>query len=74
MQANGTEESDIATDATDEIDEEEEDNEELYCRVCDQWFTTLHNKREHLNGRQHFQVIKTLPPKKMKKKKIFSSS
>ncbi|XP_026687454.1 uncharacterized protein LOC108253859 [Diaphorina citri] len=57
LQANGTEESDIATDATDEIDEEEEDNEELYCRVCDQWFTTLHNKREHLNGRQHFQAV-----------------
>uniref|UniRef100_A0A8D8LQD9 High mobility group protein 20A n=1 Tax=Cacopsylla melanoneura TaxID=428564 RepID=A0A8D8LQD9_9HEMI len=57
LQANGTEESDIATDATDEIDEEEEDNDVLYCRVCDQWFTTLHNKREHLNGRQHFQAV-----------------
>lgn len=56
LQANGTEESDIATDATDEIDEDE-DNEELYCRVCDQWFTTLHNKKEHLYGRQHFQAV-----------------
>ncbi|KAI5706042.1 hypothetical protein M8J75_004340 [Diaphorina citri] len=36
LQANGTEESDIATDATDEIDEEEEDNEELYCRAVEQ--------------------------------------
>lgn len=51
--ANGTEESDI--DGTDEIDEE--DNEELYCRACDQWFVSLHNKKEHLYGRQHFQVI-----------------
>ncbi|XP_054265483.1 uncharacterized protein LOC128988311 [Macrosteles quadrilineatus] len=51
---NGTEESDV-TDATDEIDDE--DNEELYCRSCDQWFTTLHNKKEHLYGKQHFQAI-----------------
>ncbi|XP_046385546.1 uncharacterized protein LOC124155610 isoform X2 [Ischnura elegans] len=50
---NGTEESDM--DATDEIDDE--DNEELYCRSCDQWFTTLHNKKEHLYGRQHLQSI-----------------
>ncbi|XP_046661970.1 uncharacterized protein LOC124355079 [Homalodisca vitripennis] len=50
---NGTEESDF--DGTDEIDDE--DNEELYCRACDQWFTTLHNKKEHLYGKQHFQAI-----------------
>ncbi|RZF45042.1 hypothetical protein LSTR_LSTR002003 [Laodelphax striatellus] len=50
LQANGTEESDV--ELTDE-----EDNEELYCRVCDQWFVTLHNKKEHLHGRQHFQNI-----------------
>ncbi|XP_071448415.1 uncharacterized protein [Hetaerina americana] len=53
QQGNGTEESDM--DATDEIDDE--DNEELYCRSCDQWFTTLHNKKEHLYGRQHLQSI-----------------
>ncbi|XP_039282980.1 uncharacterized protein LOC111048758 [Nilaparvata lugens] len=51
--ANGTEESDV--DATDELDEE--DNEELYCRVCNQWFVTMHNKREHLHGTKHFQNI-----------------
>ncbi|XP_075221759.1 uncharacterized protein LOC142324725 [Lycorma delicatula] len=56
LQANGTEESDV--DATDELDDE--DNEELYCRACDQWFTTLHNKKEHLYGRQHFQSISQL--------------
>ncbi|GFG28206.1 hypothetical protein Cfor_07849 [Coptotermes formosanus] len=53
LQGNGTEESDM--DATDEI--EDEDNEELYCRTCDQWFSSLHNKREHLYGRQHLQSI-----------------
>ena len=35
---------------------QDEDNEELYCRTCDQWFSSLHNKREHLYGRQHLQV------------------
>ncbi|KAK7604363.1 hypothetical protein V9T40_005549 [Parthenolecanium corni] len=50
---NGTEESDF--DATDEI--EEEDNEELYCKACDQWFVTFHNKKEHLYGKQHLGKI-----------------
>lgn len=36
---------------------QEEDNEELYCRTCDQWFHNLHNKREHLQGRQHLQSV-----------------
>lgn len=36
---------------------QDEDNEELYCRTCDQWFHNLHNKREHLLGRQHQQSI-----------------
>nr|CAD7433179.1 unnamed protein product [Timema monikensis] len=53
LQENGTEESDM--DATDEI--EDEDNEELYCRICDQWFSSLHNKKEHLYGRQHLLSI-----------------
>lgn len=36
---------------------QEEDNEELYCRTCDQWFHNLHNKREHLQGKQHLQSV-----------------
>nr|XP_018899759.1 PREDICTED: uncharacterized protein LOC109032201 [Bemisia tabaci] len=55
LQANGTEESDI--DAT---DFDEEDNEELYCRACNQWFTSFHNKKEHMYGRQHFQNVKLM--------------
>ncbi|CAL4108992.1 unnamed protein product [Meganyctiphanes norvegica] len=47
-----TEES---SDFTDEIDDD--DSEELYCRICDQWFTSLHNKREHLYGKTHLQAI-----------------
>ncbi|XP_066949190.1 uncharacterized protein [Macrobrachium rosenbergii] len=47
-----TEES---SDFTDEIDDDE--SEELYCRICDQLFTSLHNKRGHLYGKQHLQAI-----------------
>lgn len=47
-----TEES---SDFTDEIDDD--DSEELYCRICDQLFTSLHNKREHLYGKTHLQAI-----------------
>lgn len=53
MQYNVMSESDM--DATDDFDEE--DNEELYCRTCDQWFHNLHNKREHLQGKQHLQSV-----------------
>ncbi|CAH1981496.1 unnamed protein product [Acanthoscelides obtectus] len=53
LQNNVLSESDM--DATDDFDEE--DNEELYCRTCDQWFHNLHNKREHLQGKQHIQAV-----------------
>nr|XP_023021034.1 uncharacterized protein LOC111509505 [Leptinotarsa decemlineata] len=53
LQYNILSESDM--DATDDFDEE--DNEELYCRTCDQWFHNLHNKREHLQGKQHLQSV-----------------
>ncbi|KAG5895658.1 hypothetical protein JTB14_008667 [Gonioctena quinquepunctata] len=53
LQNNVLSESDM--DATDDFDEE--DNEELYCRTCDQWFHNLHNKREHLLGKQHLQSV-----------------
>lgn len=36
---------------------QDEDNEELYCRTCDQWFHNLHNKREHLQGKQHIRSV-----------------
>ncbi|GAB6023303.1 hypothetical protein CHUAL_008107 [Chamberlinius hualienensis] len=34
-----------------------EEFEELYCRICDQFFVTLHNKSEHMYGRQHLQML-----------------
>ncbi|XP_056004921.1 uncharacterized protein LOC125660289 [Ostrea edulis] len=39
------------------MDEEEGSMNELYCRVCDQYFSSLHNKKEHMFGRQHLQNI-----------------
>ncbi|KAB7508192.1 High mobility group protein 20A [Armadillidium nasatum] len=47
-----TEES---SDFTDEVDDD--DSEELHCRTCDQWFSSIHNKREHLYGKPHLQAI-----------------
>ncbi|KAK3095154.1 hypothetical protein FSP39_010862, partial [Pinctada imbricata] len=32
-------------------------DEELHCKVCDQYFSSLHNKKEHMYGRQHLQNI-----------------
>ncbi|XP_065051895.1 high mobility group protein 20A-like [Rhopilema esculentum] len=34
-----------------------DNDEELYCRPCNQHFNSYHNKREHLSGRRHLQVI-----------------
>ncbi|XP_048522964.1 uncharacterized protein LOC109542424 isoform X2 [Dendroctonus ponderosae] len=53
LQNNVLSESDM--DATDDFDEE--DNEELYCRTCDQWFHSLHNKREHLQAKKHLTSL-----------------
>ncbi|XP_066089202.1 SWI/SNF-related matrix-associated actin-dependent regulator of chromatin subfamily E member 1-related-like [Saccopteryx bilineata] len=37
------------------IDGEEPDD--LYCRTCRQFFSSLHNKKEHLLGKQHLQTL-----------------
>lgn len=42
--------------ALDDFDDEGISNE-LYCKVCDQFFNSLHNKKEHLYGRHHLQAI-----------------
>ncbi|CAG9769344.1 unnamed protein product [Ceutorhynchus assimilis] len=53
LQNNVLSESDM--DATDDFDEE--DNEELYCRTCDQWFNSMHNKKEHLQAKKHLASV-----------------
>ncbi|XP_067828418.1 SWI/SNF-related matrix-associated actin-dependent regulator of chromatin subfamily E member 1-like isoform X2 [Heptranchias perlo] len=35
----------------------DEDNNGLYCKTCNQYFSSLHNKKEHLFGRQHLQNL-----------------
>ncbi|KAK6184987.1 hypothetical protein SNE40_007321 [Patella caerulea] len=39
------------------IDVEDDSVGELHCRVCNQYFSSLHNKKEHMFGRQHLQAI-----------------
>ncbi|XP_039607391.1 uncharacterized protein LOC120527716 isoform X2 [Polypterus senegalus] len=34
-----------------------DENSDLYCRTCCQYFSSLHNKREHLLGKQHLQKM-----------------
>lgn len=38
-------------------DQVEDDTNELYCRVCNQFFSSLHNKKEHLFGKQHLSQL-----------------
>ena len=35
----------------------QDDSDELHCKVCKLYFSSLHNKKEHLLGRQHLQAI-----------------
>ncbi|XP_060071278.1 SWI/SNF-related matrix-associated actin-dependent regulator of chromatin subfamily E member 1-related-like [Ylistrum balloti] len=37
------------------VDMEEDGLNDLYCRICDKYFSSLHNKKEHMLGRQHVQ-------------------
>ncbi|XP_055290330.1 uncharacterized protein LOC129561620 [Moschus berezovskii] len=34
-----------------------DENDDLYCRTCKQFFSSLHNKRGHLLGKQHLQNL-----------------
>ena len=34
-----------------------EERPELYCKACNQHFSSEHNKKEHMLGRQHLQMI-----------------
>ncbi|XP_070540817.1 high mobility group protein 20A-like [Ptychodera flava] len=36
---------------------EDDDPNDLYCKTCNQYFSSLHNKKEHLYGRQHLQTL-----------------
>lgn len=32
------------------------EEDDLYCKPCNQYFNSLHNKREHIFGRKHLQM------------------
>nr|KAG5708343.1 hypothetical protein BaRGS_034374 [Batillaria attramentaria] len=44
-----------------------DDADELHCRVCNLYFSSLHNKKEHMFGRQHLQAITDQLEKELKK-------
>ena len=33
------------------------EEDDLYCKACNQYFNSLHNKREHIFGRKHLQMV-----------------
>ncbi|XP_066278278.1 high mobility group protein 20A-like isoform X2 [Branchiostoma lanceolatum] len=35
----------------------EDDPSDLYCKTCNQYFSSLHNKKEHMYGKQHLQML-----------------
>lgn len=35
----------------------EDEMNNLYCEICDQCFTSAHNKKEHMFGKQHLQIM-----------------
>jgi len=52
---------DNGTKAPEPVDSEsflnELEEEGLYCAVCDQYFSSIHNRKEHIFGKQHLQNI-----------------
>ncbi|KAJ8382135.1 hypothetical protein SKAU_G00029130 [Synaphobranchus kaupii] len=34
-----------------------DENSDLFCRTCNQYFSSLHNKKEHLLGKQHLLTL-----------------
>ena len=37
--------------------QDEEGVDELKCKICNQYFISVHNKKEHMFGRQHLMAI-----------------
>ncbi|KAJ8262109.1 hypothetical protein GJAV_G00162330 [Gymnothorax javanicus] len=38
-----------------------DESSDLYCRTCNQYFSSLHNKKEHLLGKQHLLTLTGTP-------------
>ncbi|XP_070211133.1 uncharacterized protein [Littorina saxatilis] len=57
----------LSDDSADVCDDLEDENDELYCKVCKLYFSSLHNKKEHILGRQHLQAITDQLKKELKK-------
>ncbi|XP_071947933.1 uncharacterized protein [Antedon mediterranea] len=46
-------EPDIESTLLSGMNMEDDDSCELFCKTCDQYFSSMHNKKEHLYGKQH---------------------
>ncbi|KAH9503278.1 SWI/SNF- matrix-associated actin-dependent regulator of chromatin sub E member 1 [Bulinus truncatus] len=44
-------------ESTDILNCDEDISSELYCKVCQVYFSNLHNKREHMYGKAHIQNV-----------------
>ncbi|XP_033104485.1 uncharacterized protein LOC117107068 [Anneissia japonica] len=46
-------EPDIESTLLSGMNMEDDDPSDLFCKTCDQYFSSMHNKKEHLYGKQH---------------------
>ncbi|XP_062332444.1 SWI/SNF-related matrix-associated actin-dependent regulator of chromatin subfamily E member 1-related-like isoform X2 [Osmerus eperlanus] len=54
---NGDQGADMETDALALNPNYGEESSDLFCGICNQCFSSLHNKKEHLLGKQHLQTL-----------------
>ncbi|XP_033633556.1 uncharacterized protein LOC117295097 [Asterias rubens] len=48
---------DVSASVLNEIQLEEDDPSDLLCKICDKLFSTVHNKKEHMYGKQHLLTL-----------------
>ncbi|XP_038070970.1 uncharacterized protein LOC119739910 [Patiria miniata] len=48
---------DVSASVLNELQLEEDDPNDLLCKICDQCFSSVHNKREHMYGKQHLLTL-----------------
>ncbi|XP_022096616.1 uncharacterized protein LOC110982486 [Acanthaster planci] len=48
---------DVSASVVNELHLEEDDPSDLLCKICDQYFSSVHNKKEHMYGKQHLLTL-----------------
>ncbi|XP_072039317.1 uncharacterized protein [Amphiura filiformis] len=49
--------SDVSNSMLSELQLDDDDPSDLFCRTCDQYFSSVHNKKEHIYGKQHLVTL-----------------